>query len=270
MNGFEHRLPDARLRPFVKMYFSGVDDMPPEVQRIVPNGEMGLLFFRRGKVLLDGTDAMRCCIKGQSARYHDIVSPGGGIGVVGANFTLLGARLFLKTPLRHFYEKSVELTDIDDPDFRVLEAKIMTSETSEECWRLMDGFFLRRMHLSGQEIPDLKCLQHAIAYGLGSPPDARVGDMALHACRCERQLGRMFSEFIGLPPKEFLRIMRFRQALTAMKHLNGGTTMDDMAIHNGWYDYSHMSSDFRRITGYPPVEFMKVSKGSGDRFGWRL
>lgn len=40
MVDFRYRRPDARLAPFVKMYFWGRDTDPPPTQRTIPNGEM--------------------------------------------------------------------------------------------------------------------------------------------------------------------------------------------------------------------------------------
>ena len=74
--------PDASLCPFIKMYFWGYDTNVPRVQRIVPNGEMGLCFYRRGDVSYVAVDwvaaSQKSCIMGQGMRYNDIIAEGEG------------------------------------------------------------------------------------------------------------------------------------------------------------------------------------------------
>ena len=73
-------IPDASLCPFIKMYFWGYDTNVPRVQRIVPNGEMGLCFYRRGDVSYVAADwvaaSQKSCIMGQGMHYNDIIAEG--------------------------------------------------------------------------------------------------------------------------------------------------------------------------------------------------
>lgn len=77
------------------MYFWGRDANPPDVQRIVPNGEMGLWFYRGNKVEYVGRGEVQSCLSGQSVSFLDISSRG-EIEIVGAHFTVLGACLFFR------------------------------------------------------------------------------------------------------------------------------------------------------------------------------
>ena len=140
MTELESRLPDVRLMPYIKMYFWGRDMNPPLSQRVVPNGEMGLMFYRDCNAALDGVKQMHACVKGQSVRYHDVVSCG-GIEIVCVHFTVLGARLILGMPLYEFYENIVELSDMDDVDLKMLGERVLQAENHRECWAMFDSFF---------------------------------------------------------------------------------------------------------------------------------
>ena len=138
------RLPIPSLRPYVKMYFWGKDDEAPLVQRIVPNGEMGLCFYLNQPVIYDGIGERRSCLSGQSLHYLDIVSDG-RIEIVGAHFTTLGAHVFFSSPLRHFFGQIVPLADLADPRLHRLEEDVMLASDYEICWDLMEAFFLERL-----------------------------------------------------------------------------------------------------------------------------
>ena len=64
----------------------------------------------------------------------------------------------------------------------------------------------------------------------------------------ERQLERRFTVAVGVPPKRFAAIVRFRAAVAAA----GARSLADVAQIAGYYDQSHFSREFRTLTGHPP------------------
>lgn len=269
MTKFEMHLPHPHLRPYIKMYFWGRDAKPPLAQRVVPNGEMGMMFYRTDDVKLDGVQRMCSCVKGQSMRYHDIVAQG-SIDIVGAHFTMLGAQVFLKAPLSEYFETTVELADIEDAELKELEKRVADAADHHECWQWMEAFFLRRLSVHDADILNLRRLQRAIAYGQQHAAGARIGDIASEACLSQRQFGRLFSDMVGLSPKDFIRLRRYHQAVLDLKRHHGTVPMATIAWRNGYYDVSHLSSDFRKLTGFSPARLLEVSKNDGDTIGWRI
>lgn len=269
MIDFETLLPDPSLRPFVKMYFWGRDDNPPLAQRVVPNGEMGLMFYRNDNASLDGVQHMRSCIKGQSMRYHDIVARH-CIEIVGAHFTVLGARLFFHAPLSEFFEQVVELDNLGDLDLNVLEHQVMDAADHHACWHAIESFFLHRLHSSDADALKFSRTRQAVTYASQHAASAHVTHMAAESCLSTRQLNRTFSDLIGLSPKDFIRLQRYQHALLDLKINRSSTSLAEIAWRNGYYDYSHMSSDFRKLTGFSPTAILSVSKNDGDTVGWRI
>ena len=47
-------------------------------------------------------------------------------------------------------------------------------------------------------------------------------------------------------------------------------TLTEVAWRNGYYDYAHMSADFRKICGYAPMTLLRISENDGDEVGWRI
>jgi transcriptional regulator GlxA family with amidase domain len=78
-----------------------------------------------------------------------------------------------------------------------------------------------------------------------------VGDVARDLAVSERQLRNLFAEGVGLSPKHYARIDRVR---TVLDH---ATTRSwaELAAATGYYDQSHMTSDFRTLMGVPPRSY---------------
>lgn len=270
MTEIESRLPDIRLRPYIRMYFWGRDPNPPLTQRVVPNGEMGLMFYCGSTPSLDGIKRMRACVKGQSVHYHDIISNGCGIEIAGVHFTALGARILLAAPLHEFFENTVELSDMDDAEMRMLERQVAQADTHQECWTLFDDFFLHRLAASDVDTLNIRRLHRAIAYSQWQPHQASVDELAAEACLSTRQFRRLFSDMIGMSPKDYMRIQRYHATLQDIKLNHGNTTLSDIAWRNGYYDLSHLNADFRLITGHTPKSLIGISRNDNDNVGWRI
>ncbi|MCQ2219198.1 MAG: helix-turn-helix domain-containing protein [Paludibacteraceae bacterium] len=268
---FLTRLPNDRLAPYIRMYFWAKDDNPPLVQRIVPNGEMGLCFYRSNSVTYLGLGERQSCLSGQFVHYQDIVS-NGGIEIVGAHFTTLGAHLFFRMPLRELFGKTLSLSDVNDEGLVALEEKIMAASDCQGCWDLLDAFFLKRIVESAEDSLNIRRLQRAIAYGQRHLSDAHICDVASEACLSERHFSRLFADMVGLSPKDYLRLQRYHQTLHDLKNANrtAQESFTEIAWGNGYYDFSHLSSDFRKISGYSPTQLLKESANDDDLVGWRL
>ena len=67
-----------------------------------------------------------------------------------------------------------------------------------------------------------------------------------------RQLGRAFLREVGMPPKEFYRLMRLRYARWLL--LNTGKAITAIAYECGFADASHFIRGFKQIYGVPPAK----------------
>jgi AraC-like DNA-binding protein len=66
---------------------------------------------------------------------------------------------------------------------------------------------------------------------------------------------RVFLKYGGFPPRAFLKLFRFRNALEKMKGKPASFT--DAAYQFGFYDQSHFIREFYRYTGSKPSSFFK-------------
>jgi AraC-like DNA-binding protein len=67
----------------------------------------------------------------------------------------------------------------------------------------------------------------------------------------ERHLRRVFRETIGMGPKTFAKLARFRSAVRAARASNPASWAS-IAAAAGYYDQAHLISEFRAISGVTP------------------
>jgi AraC-like DNA-binding protein len=70
----------------------------------------------------------------------------------------------------------------------------------------------------------------------------------------ERRLLTVFSEDVGLSPKQWTRVRRFQRALRAL-HQGDELRWAELAVACGYADQSHFSRDFRSFSGIDPTTY---------------
>ena len=68
----------------------------------------------------------------------------------------------------------------------------------------------------------------------------------------ERQLRNLFDRLVGVSPKQFARLQRVRMVLTEAHRGD----MAGLAARAGYFDQSHMTTEFRRLVGVPPGAYV--------------
>jgi AraC-like DNA-binding protein len=75
----------------------------------------------------------------------------------------------------------------------------------------------------------------------------------------ERRLHSIFSEDVGLSPKQWSRVRRFQRALRAL-HQGCDMRWAELAATCGYADQAHFSRDFRSFSGIDPTTY-SASRG---------
>jgi AraC-like DNA-binding protein len=95
-----------------------------------------------------------------------------------------------------------------------------------------------------------------------------VESLAAEAHVSTRTLERIFRENVGIPPKEFLRIVRFQEVLKQLRQ--AGTreaatpateeSLLRIAFDLGYYDHAHLTNEFKKYAGILPSELSRFYK----------
>ncbi len=79
------------------------------------------------------------------------------------------------------------------------------------------------------------------------------GTLAHTYCISLRQLERKFKQQVGVTIKEFSRVIRFKKVSQSILD-NPHVSMSEMAFQYGYYDHSHLTNEFRKLSGSTPSD----------------
>lgn len=83
-----------------------------------------------------------------------------------------------------------------------------------------------------------------------------------------RTMQRSFQVNVGIPPKEYIRMVRFNHVFRYLLE-NRLEDWQDIVYRYGYYDQSHFIRDFKSVTGYTPRKFIDFRRHGAiflDRF----
>ena len=96
---------------------------------------------------------------------------------------------------------------------------------------------------------------------------ARVEPLMDETGWSRRFVTERFRTQLGVSPKAYARVLRFRRAVALLDGVGHGRTLADVAMDCGYYDQSHFTRDFVALAGCTPGVFMAESDGDpGVRF----
>lgn len=255
------------LRPFIRTYWHlrsmAVAD---GIQRVMSNGSASLHFYRAQPVCFaDDKRVFTTSINIQGKEFMDLRTHRGGFEIFGVEFSPFGASMLFGIPLSDCSGRHLTPEDLHDKDFAVLEEKILTSADSLECFSLMDSFFLHRLLNTKIDGLNIKRLHGVSRLAEGTYVEEGTSLtpalLADEACLSPKQFTRIFHEFVGMNPKSYLRILRCHTAILGIHRMataGDPGTLTEVAWQSGYYDLSHMTSDFLEIGGNTPSEVLST------------
>lgn len=264
MQSFKIIPPSPALKPYIRYYWILQDDsVAPVSERTLPTGCIQMV-FHRGKQLLSLKEKKlqpQYFICGQEMGYTDVQSTG-DIDMIVVVFQPYTAKVFFQTPISLFHGGKIATEDVEDKELAVLSTKIADTENNDTCIRLIEQFLYRRLvDLPEHNVKRLSSVIHQI----NTQPQADIAQLADTACLSSKQFSRIFVEYVGASPKEFIRIVRLHRALFMMQqHPQIGFAQ--IAYSCGFSDQSHMIKEFKLFSGYTPAEYLTVCAPYSDYF----
>ena len=214
--------PSRELAEFVDAYWWSDDDSSGMV-RILPDGCADVVFDPKGAFVVG---AMTRPLRIDAAET---------VGAFGIRFKPGRAAIALRTPLTLLTDARVPLRDVTK-----FFPTIDRLETAEDA--------LRAILADAKSDPRVDA---AVAAIIRSGGRASIESVAEESGVSRQHLARTFAHHVGVSPKTFARVMRFRRAIELGKRRE----WSDVAIELGYFDQSHLIADFREFAGETPVPF---------------
>ena len=170
---------------------------------------------------------------------------------IGVRFRPGTALGFVRVPGCQTTDRLLPLDDAWGAEGRQLSARIGEAKTAGQCIALLEAELV--------STSESDVVRKMSAYIVQRGGQVRVDDLAFDAAMSARQLRRVFLEQMGLTPKHFCRVIRFRHSLPRLR----GTPRGDwtqVALDCGYYDQAHFINEFREFSGYTPGEFAALPR----------
>ena len=225
------------------------------VQTLLPN--YGSLIFQRNVVTdINGTRSDGMVLLGANQQAIGLTTVSGWFEGMLLDFEPGGMHALLGIDLQQLAGKVLTAKEYGDEGMLQLDALFKNTATAEAIAPLLDAFFLG--HLPHKEDLNYTRLRKVIAACDEAKGNITAAEMASIACLGERQFLRVFRQYVGIPPKQFIRLRRFHRTIQEMQQIAAEDKPIDLmavAINHGYYDLSHMALEFQQMGCVSPSHF---------------
>lgn len=224
------------------------DDVDTSHIRVLPDAcvELFLNYTNTPVAIISDTIYKRSIVTFRMSQPVD-VQMRKGAGVVAICFQPGMAYKFIQMPMHTLSDTTTAVADVWGSMAAEIEDKMAGCSNNEERVSLAQKYLLKELANSKDDLQIAHCLKQVRLSG-GLIP---VGKLVFDSGLSQRHLSRKFQEYVGLSPKEYLRVSRFILSLDHLKRYPV-LSLTDIAYRSGYYDQAHFIRDYRNYTGYTP------------------
>jgi AraC-like DNA-binding protein len=165
------------------------------------------------------------------------------------DLTPLGVRALLGVPAGALANEVVDLDDLLGPEAGRLLERLHAATTWPARFALLEAALAARAARAPAPRPDVVYAWRRLHATGGH---LAVGALAAELGCSRRHLARRFAEDVGLAPKVFARVVRFRRAAALLLDPLGPPP-SDVAAGAGFSDQAHLTREVRALAGLPPA-----------------
>jgi len=268
---FQIIYPAESLRPYVSRYVfvraeGSTDTMTPptddarfvngkHVQPLLPNYG-SLIFVRNAVVEIGGKQSDELMFLGANQKTLGLTTLSGWFEGMMIDFEPGGMHLLTALDLQQLSGKVMTVTEYGEEGLLQLDRIFKSTSRAEDIAPQLDAFFLGRM-------PKKDDLNYARIRKVITACDEAKGnisaaEMASVACLSERQFLRVFRKYVGIPPKQFIRLRRFHRTIQDMQTQTTRKQSIDLlatVLRHGYYNLSHAALEFQQMGVVSPGQF---------------
>jgi len=178
---------------------------------------------------------------------------------VQVSLTPIAARRFFDLPMSELAGRIVSLRDLLPREQRTLAERLAELPDWDARLDVVEALLARRIAAS----PARTDIVAWACDRIERAPAVELKTLARELGYSQKHVIDLFRQHVGMPPKQFSRIVRFDRLV---QHLRGGGrgSWAELAARFGWYDQAHLSIDVKRITGMPPSRARALLLGLPD------
>jgi AraC-like DNA-binding protein len=250
---FQRISPPEELRNIIECYWIVENNDPsPVEEKIIPDGFAELIFHYGDPYLIRLTDQWEVQSKnlyaGQISRFFYLknsrISRVLGVKLKPAALTQL-----YNISADRFTDKVVGLSTISEIKNAPFQKELDNCKSADEKISILNRYFYTLSSAYNYGPAD-----RAVELILSARGVISVSELCAALYVSERQLERIFRQYIGLSPKYYCRIIQFNYIFQCIQ--NKDSTWMDIVHDAGYYDQSHFIRNFKAFTGEEPSSYV--------------
>lgn len=255
-------IPNGRLSNCVKFIWCNENYAPESsTERVLPSGSSQLIINLDNKKFRHFNSD-----KSQEHLYDPVILTGvrakhifldshTRISTIGIVLKPGAIAALFQIPASEFQGQVVSLGAILDKDISEIREQLAAASSHQEKFVLIESFLLNLLDPEYQLHPAVHFAIEQINQQNGSISVSQVLNKIGYS---RRWFSQIFRETVGIPPKQFSRILRFQNNLSLIREKNP-PDWAQLAISNGYFDQPHFIHDFKNLAGISPAEYKKHS-----------
>jgi AraC-like DNA-binding protein len=253
------RAPAPELSRYVRQYYGFTEKASTPVRRREGPGVDAILLFSFGHEWRIGSaiDPSRPATRVTSfvAGLHEecvTTEHDGETRGLQVSLTPLGGYALLGVPMDALAGRTVDAAAILGARDSLADQLAELSDWPAR-FALLDDVLRGRLGRARSPSSEVSWAWDQLTRGHGRVP---VAELTRELGWSRRRIASRFREEIGLPPKRAARLLRFERA-RALLDAHRRASLAEVALASGFYDQSHLTSEFRRITGVTPTTYLR-------------
>jgi AraC-like DNA-binding protein len=158
------------------------------------------------------------------------------------------------------YPASVPLDEVWGSQWTQLRDRLQEAATVASKFRALETALLLAMQRVAQaRLAVHPSVQYALREFRRVPHVRTVIDVSREAGLSRRRFSQVFHEQVGMTPKLYCRLIRFRAVI---RQIVAGAHVDwtDVALAGGYFDQAHLAHEFRDFSGMSPSRYLAAER----------
>lgn len=255
--------PPAELKSIVECYWIAENaDTTRVEEKIIPDGFPEIIFHYGDPFYIRLSDRWeeqsKFLIAGQLTKFF-FLENSGATGVFGVKLKPTTITRLFGIQAETLTDKVLDLASFPNIDIRFPGDATMANRNHDFMVQTLNDYFLTRIVTRKPGTAEKAVETIAVAKGMLS-----INELTSTVFVSERQLERIFKNFVGVSPKLYSRIIRFSHIFQCIQKEDH--TWMDVVHGSGYYDQSHFIRNFKSFTGEEPSSYLFGEKNLANFF----
>jgi AraC-like DNA-binding protein len=244
------------------MWRATASGLPPSRQRIYPDGSMALVIHLQKETTCFFVDDRPCNVRvpllaGPWSRSFQI-DPSQSAPAIGVVFRPGAARMFFPIAAHELHNIDIALSDFDRDEANRLLNEVCSAGDIPSEFLALERYLDMKL---AQAVPPHPLIRYAVDQLSREGVVSSIQKIQTDTGLSHTRFIQLFREHVGLTPKLFGRVRRFRALL---QRIEKGmlTNWAELAADCGYFDQAHLIHDFRAFAAITPRDYARMSPGN--------